>query len=130
MRVNTNQLLYLAYTYPFRICRFIHDIIVGKVNLHLWVFQSTMIFHLHLPDFLRHIATIKSTGFPNGFFSLEELDSSNFKDNKAGEVKLPVIISNYNDCLMFTYFFVCYLQQRFHFSTNSFIWQTLEMDPL
>lgn len=31
------------------------------------------------------VTTIKSTGFPTGFFGLEELDSSNFKDSKAGE---------------------------------------------
>ncbi|KAL7545467.1 hypothetical protein ACHAWF_008817 [Thalassiosira exigua] len=33
------------------------------------------------------IATLRTTGFPgNGFFTLEELDSSNFKDSKAGKV--------------------------------------------
>ena len=40
-------------------CRFIHDIVV---------------------------ATLKSTGFPNGLFSLDELNSSNFKDSKAAKV--------------------------------------------
>ena len=29
------------------------------------------------------VATLKSTGFPNGFFSLDELDSSNYKDKTA-----------------------------------------------
>ena len=30
------------------------------------------------------VATLRATGFPNGFFGLEELDSSNFKDSKSG----------------------------------------------
>mmetsp|Transcript_38414 Transcript_38414/g.80496 ORF Transcript_38414/g.80496 Transcript_38414/m.80496 type:complete len:518 (-) Transcript_38414:702-2255(-) len=32
------------------------------------------------------VATIKSTGFPNGLFGLEELQSSKFKDSKAAKV--------------------------------------------
>ena len=32
------------------------------------------------------VATLKSTSFPNGFFSLEELDSSNYKDSKTAKI--------------------------------------------
>ncbi|KAL9185999.1 hypothetical protein ACHAXT_005237 [Thalassiosira profunda] len=33
------------------------------------------------------VATLRATGFPNGFFSLEELDSYNFKDSKSAKVE-------------------------------------------
>ena len=32
------------------------------------------------------VATLKATGFPNGYFELEELDSSNYKDSKVAKV--------------------------------------------
>ena len=32
------------------------------------------------------VATLKTTTFPNGFFSLEELDSSNYKDSKTAKI--------------------------------------------
>ena len=46
-------------SFNFSTCRFIHDIIV---------------------------ATIRATGFPDGLFNPEELDSSNFKDSKISKV--------------------------------------------
>ena len=46
-------------THPTLHTRFIHDIVV---------------------------ATLKSTGFPNGYYTLDELDSSNYKDGKTAKI--------------------------------------------
>lgn len=55
---------------------YLHDL----CNRHLTHTLHTRFIH----DIV--VATLKSTGFPNGYYTLDELDSSNYKDGKTAKI--------------------------------------------